>query len=246
MKDLDSILYEVSKPARYTGGEWNCVTKHWESIPFRILLAFPDTYEIGMSNMAIPILYRILNNEPDVLAERAYTPWVDMEEQLRINNMPLFSLETKHPISEFDVIGFSLGYELTYTNVLNMLDLGRIPLLSKDRNEFHPLIIAGGSCALNPEPMADFIDLFVIGDAEEIILRLLDVFRKHKGDKGPLLRDAARLPGIYVPGFYDVEYDEKGIFVGISPVVSGAKSRIKRRVVTNLPPGVILPVVPFI
>ena len=180
MNSLDDILYEVSKPARYSGGEWNSIVKDWQTTPIRIALAFPDVYEVGMSNLALPILYKILNYQPDVLAERAYAPWVDMEALLRQHNIPLFSLETKHPLKDFDIIGFSLGYELTYTNVLNMLDLAKIPLFSHQRNNSYPLIIAGGSCVLNPEPMADFIDLFVIGEAEEAILKLLDVFRAYK------------------------------------------------------------------
>ncbi|MCJ7764294.1 MAG: B12-binding domain-containing radical SAM protein, partial [Dehalococcoidales bacterium] len=156
MKSLDDILYEVSKPARYSGGEWNSVIKDWQATPIRIALAFPDVYEVGMSNLALPILYEILNGQPDVTAERVYAPWVDMETQLKQHNIPLFSLETRHPLKDFGIIGFSLGYELTYTNVLNMLDLAQIPLFSHQRNDSHPLIIAGGSCALNPEPMADF------------------------------------------------------------------------------------------
>lgn len=187
MKNLDSILNQISKPARYTGGEWNSVVKKWEPTPIRIALCYPEVYEIGMSNMALPILYEILNSQPDVLAERVYAPWIDMEAVLRKQNTPLFSLESKHPLKEFDVIGFSLGYELNYTNVLNILDLAQIPLFSSQREHSHPLVIAGGSCAFNPEPMADFIDLFVIGEGEEIILELLEVFRAYRGNKAELL-----------------------------------------------------------
>src|SRR4030065_598573 len=163
MNALDDILYQVSKPARYTEGEWNSIVKDWRATPIRVALAFPDVYEIGMSNLALPILYQILNDQPDTLAERVYAPWVDMEALLRQHNIPLFSLETRHPLKDFDVIGFSLGYELTYTNVLNMLDLAQIPLFSRQRNNSHPLIIAGGSCSLNPEPLSDFIDAFARG-----------------------------------------------------------------------------------
>ena len=168
MANIDELLFQVSKPARYTGGEWNSIIKNWETTPVHIALAFPDIYEIGMSNLAIHILYDILNKNPDVLAERVFAPWVDMEQALRSNNIPLFSLETKHPLNEFDIIGFSIDYELTYTNVLNIMDLGGIPVLRRDRNENHPLIMAGGSCALNPEPLSDFIDIFFIGEAEAI------------------------------------------------------------------------------
>ncbi len=246
MLTLSDILYEVTKPARYTGGEWNSIVKDWQATPIRVALAFPDVYEVGMSNLALPILYKILNDQPDVLAERVYAPWVDMERSLRQHNIPLFSLETKHPLGDFDIIGFSLGYELTYTNVLNMLDMARIPLFSCQRNDSHPLIIAGGSCALNPEPMADFIDLFVIGEAEEAILALLELFRTDKGHKERLLRQAAKLPGIYVPSLYEVNYFKDGTLASMIPKVPEAKPTIERQVVTNLPQPVTRPVVPYI
>jgi len=245
MKNLDNVLNQVSKPARYTGGEWNSIAKKWETTPIRIALCYPEAYEIGMSNMALPILYEILNYQPDVLAERVYAPWIDMETVLRRQNIPLFSLESKHPLEEFDIIGFSLGYELTYTNVLNILDLGRIPLFSFQRENSYPLVIAGGSCALNPEPMADFIDLFVIGEGEEIILELLEVFRAYRGNKRELLRQAARLDGIYVPGFYQVNYRKDGTVNSIRPQIPEAKPKIQRRIVTKLPPPVAKPVVPY-
>ena len=148
MTDLDNILYQVTRPARYTGGEWNTIVKDWDETPIRITLIYPDQYEIGMSNMALPILYELLNSQPDVLAERAFAPWPDMEALMRAEGIPLFSLESRHPLKEFDIIGFSLGYELTYTNVLNMLDLAQIPVLAPERNDSHPLVIAGGGCAL--------------------------------------------------------------------------------------------------
>ncbi len=246
MTSLDDILCQVSKPARYTGGEWNSVVKDWEATPVRIALAFPDIYEIGMSNLALPILYQVLNSQPDVLAERVYAPWADMEALLRRHSLPLFSLETKHPLSDFDIIGFSLGYELTYTNVLNMLDLARIPPLSHRRNNLHPLIIAGGSCALNPEPMTDFIDLFVIGEAEEAILEFLEAFRAHRDDRKALLRQASSLPGIYVPTLYQVDYHKDGTFAGITPRASETRPAIERQIVTKLPQPVTRPVVPYV
>jgi radical SAM family uncharacterized protein len=246
MNNLEDILYDVSRPARYSGGEWNSRIKDWQATPVRIALAFPDVYEIGMSNMALPILYKIINDQPDALAERVYAPWVDMEALLRQNNIPLFSLETRRPLKDFDVIGFSLGYELSYTNVLNMLDLAHIPLFSRERNDSHPLIIAGGSCALNPEPMADFIDLFVIGEAEEVILKLLDVFRTFKDDKEKLLMEAASLPGVYVPGLYKVTHHEDGTPAGIAPKVPQARLPIERQIVPELPRPVTDPVVPNI
>jgi hypothetical protein len=180
----NEILHKVIRPGRYTGGEWNSIVKDWDDTPIKIALAFPDTYEVGMSNMAIPILYDILNNEADVLAERAYAPWSDMEATLREHKIPLFSLESQKPLKDFNIIGFSLGYELCYTNVLNMLDLAGIPVLASERDDAYPLIIAGGSCTLNPEPMTDFIDAFVIGDGEEVILEFLEVYRGENGSTG--------------------------------------------------------------
>ena len=177
----DSMLHQVTRPGRYTGSEWNSIIKDRDRTGIRIALAYPDVYEIGMSNMALPILYELLNSQPDVLAERVFTPWVDMEAAMRHRGIPLFSLETRHPLKDFDILGFSLGYELTYTNVLNMLDLSQIPLHVSDRNDSHPLIIAGGGCSLNPEPMADFIDVFVIGDGEEVLLEFLNAYRSWKG-----------------------------------------------------------------
>ncbi|MDP2931959.1 MAG: TIGR03960 family B12-binding radical SAM protein, partial [Chloroflexota bacterium] len=244
----DNILHRVTKPARYTGGEWNSIIKDWAATGIKFALAYPDLYEIGMSNMAIPILYDILNSQPDVLCERAYAPWGDMETALRANGIPLLSLETKHPLKDFDVLGFSLGYELTYTNVLNMLDLARIPLLASERNDSHPLVIAGGSCILNPEPMADFFDFFVIGDGEEGLLELLDSLRDWKrqgGRKKELFRQVAEIPGVYVPSLYQVEYQTDGLVKSITPE-DGVSQSIRRRIVDKLPPPVTKPVVPYI
>jgi len=249
--NLNSILHQVQKPARYTGGEWNSIVKDWDKTPVRIVLIYPDLYELGMSNMALPILYQLLNRQPDVLAERAFAPWVDMATVMRREDIPLFSLESKRPLNEFDIIGFSLGYELTYTNVLNMLDLAQIPVLASARDDSRPLVIAGGSCALNPEPMANFFDLFVIGDGEEVLLELLDSFRKWKrpgkgAGKEELLRQVATIPGIYVPSLYQVAYQPDGLVKSITPTVSKASPIIKRRIVSQLPPPVTRPVVPYI
>jgi radical SAM family uncharacterized protein len=245
MECFDKILNQVSKPARYTGGEWNSIIKNWETTPIRIALCYPDTYEIGMSNQALPILYELLNHQPDVLAERVFAPWIDMETALRKQRIPLFSLESKHPLKEFDIIGFSLGYELTYTNVLNILDLAHVPLFSSQRDNSHPLVIAGGSCALNPEPMVDFVDLFVIGEGEEALLELLEVFRGYRGNKEELLREAAKLNGVYIPCFYQVNYKEDGCIKSIVPKMPEAKPKIQRRIVTDLPPSPTKPVVPY-
>jgi radical SAM family uncharacterized protein len=235
------------RPARYTGGEWNSIVKDWESTPIKIALAYPDTYEIGMSNLAIPILYEILNKEADVLAERVYAPWVDMEAALRENKVPLFCLESQCPVRDFDIIGFSLGYELGYTNVLNMLDLAGIPVLASDRDDSYPLIIAGGTCVLNPEPMADFFDAFVIGDGEEVVLEFLDVYRVIKGrSKKELLHKLATIEGVYVPRLYDVKYDKDGYIKSFTPNTAEAKPKIQRRLVNKLPPPPVKLVVPFI
>jgi radical SAM family uncharacterized protein len=252
MIDPSDILHKVTRPARYTGGEWNSVVKDWEAVDIRIALAYPDLYEIGMSNLALPILYDLLNRQSDVLVERVYAPWIDMEAAMRATGMPLFSQESRHPLKDFEILGFSLGYELTYTNVLNMLDLAQIPVFSSERDDSHPLIIAGGGCALNPEPMADFIDLFVIGEGEEVILELVEIFRGWRRAKGGsqqrkrLLRQAAKIPGIYVPSLYKVDYHVDGSIASFTPMVPEARPVIQRRIVSKLPPSVTKPVVPFI
>jgi radical SAM family uncharacterized protein len=247
---LDKILRHVTRPARYTGGEWNSIVKDWEATPIRVALSYPDAYEVGMSNMALPILYSLLNGQPDVLAERVFAPWVDMAAAMRESGIPLFSLESKCPLAEFDIIGFSLGYELTYTNVLNMLDLAGIPVRAAERDDTHPLVIAGGSCALNPEPMVDFIDVFVIGDGEEVVLELLETFRHCKEENGTtkelILRSLAGISGVYVPSLYRVEYQADGTLKSITPTVSEASPTVRRRTVTKLPPPPTAPVVPYI
>jgi radical SAM family uncharacterized protein len=245
----DNILYQVTKPARYTGGEWNSIVKDWDKTNIKIVLSYPDLYELGMSNMALPILYELFNSQPDVLAERVFAPWVDMEAVLRARGIPLASLESKRPLKDFDIIGFSLGYELTYTNVLNMLHLAQIPVLAMERDDSYPIVIAGGTCALNPEPMTDFIDFFIIGDGEEVSLELLDCFRDWKGKAAPkkqLLKQVATIPGIYVPSLYRVDYHADGLFKSITPILPSAKPSIKRRIVSKLPPPVTKPIVPYI
>ncbi len=250
MYDLSQILHRVTRPARYTGGEWNSIVKDWDAIDVKIALAYPDVYEIGMSNMGIAILYDLLNQKKDVLAERVFTPWVDMADQMREGGVSLFSLETKHAISEFDIIGFSLGYELAYTNVLEMLDLSGMPVLAAERDETMPLVIAGGTCAVNPEPMSDFIDAFVIGEGEEVLLELVEAYQLWKKEKPTskkdLLCDLAKIRGVYVPGLYHVEYTENGRFGSIIPDIPEAKATVERRIVAELPAPVVSPVVPFV
>jgi len=245
----DKILHQVTRPARYTGGEWNCVIKDWGKTALRFALGYPDLYEIGMSNMALPILYDILNGQPDVLAERFFAPWIDMEAALRSAGIPLLTLESKHPLKDFDVIGFSMDYELAYTNVLNILDLAQVPVLAAERDDSHPVVIAGGSCCINPEPMSDFIDFFVIGEGEEVLPELVDCLRqwkKARASKKELLHQAATIPGVYVPGFYKVEYAADGLVKSITPTAAEAKAVIERRIVSKLPPPVTRPVVPYI
>ena len=244
----DSILRKIVRPARYTGREWNSIRKDWASTEVRLALAYPDLYEIGMSNLALPILYDLLNRQKHVLAERAFAPWIDMEAALRQAGIPLLSLESGRPLADFDIIGFSLGYELTYTNVLNMLDLAGIPVRASDRDERHPLVVAGGTCALNPEPMSDFIDAFAIGDGEELVLELVETFRRYKKDsrrKSELLAALAAIPGIYVPGRYTPRYLADGTAGGITPMDENAGAAIRRRLLDKLPPPVVRPVVPY-
>ncbi len=251
---LDSILPAVSKPARYTGHEWNSVSKDWSQARVKIALAYPDVYEVGMSNLGLAILYEILNQEHDVLAERVYAPWLDMERAMREAALPLFSLESRHPLREFDFIGFSLQYELNYSNVLNMLDLAAIPLLASQRtDETWPLIIGGGSCTYNAEPLADFFDLFVIGEGEQVLLELLGLYAELKDSlsagghlKEEFLYQAASIAGVYVPSLYKVRYNSDGTVCAIVPVKARVAESIRKRIVSILPPPPTKPVVPLV
>ncbi len=238
MDFLDQILPLVKKPARYAGGEWNAVRKDWGTVQYRAAFAFPDVYEVGMSHLGLQILYDVVNRRPGVLMERVFAPWPDMEEKMREHSLPLFALESRRPLLEFDMVAFTLQYEMSFSNVLTMLDLGGIPRRSEDRGTGgYPLIIAGGPCAYNPEPLADFIDLFVIGEGEEVIGELLDVLVEMKGQGAPkreLLLAAARLPGIYAPAFYRVLYHADGSFRGIVPTVDGVTPGISKRAVKDL------------
>jgi len=214
-------LGKVEKPARYTGGEINAVHKDPQSVDVLFALAFPDVYEVGMSHLGSQILYSVLNSRPDVSCERVYAPWRDMESLLREKGWPLFSIENRLPLSSFDIVGFSLQYELTYTNALMMLDLGGIPLRSKHRGPEDPLIIAGGPCAMAAEPMADFIDAFALGDGEELALDIVDTYKAWKGtgkSRLDLLVMLALVESVYVPSLYDVEYRADGTVGKVSPV----------------------------
>jgi len=242
---VESVFNKVARPARYTGGEWNSVSRPWDRVGLHIALCYPDVYEVGMSNLALPVLYEMLNARPDIVAERVFPPWTDMEEALRASRSPLRSLESGRPLSEFDVVAFSLGYELTYTNVLTVLDLGGIPLVRHERSGRHPLVIAGGSCAVNPEPMTDFIDLFFIGEVEDKLDALIDCLLAHAGQRTQQLRAAAELGSIYVPSLYQPRHDRDGAFERLVPEASGIPAVIQRAIVPVLPPPPTRPVVPF-
>ena len=240
----------VLKPGRYVGNELNVIKKE-HSGKVKVALIYPDTYEIGMSYMGLSILYHLINKRSDSLAERAFAPWLDAEKVLREKRIPLFSLESYTPLKEFDILGFSLSYELTYTNVLNILDLAGISLFSKDRGEDDPLIIAGGCCASNPEPMADFIDIFVLGDGEEVVNEILDLAEKEKKNdtkKYDLAKKLSKIEGLYVPSFYETIYDSKDRFEKLVPESKDFPEKIKARTVPELknefyPP---YPLVPFV
>jgi len=234
---LERILLKVQKPARYVGGELNSVQKDWGKIQTKVALVFPDIYDIGVSNVGLKILYDQINQREDALAERAYAPWTDMEDLMRQREIPLYALESKRPLASFDIIGFSLPYETLYTNALNVLDLAGIPLRSEQRDESHPLIIAGGHSTVNPEPMHAFIDAFVVGEGEEVIHDIINAVQTHKkqGRKNLLLA-LAQIAGVYVPQFYETTYLPDGTVEKIQPVVTGAPVSITKRIVAKLPP----------
>ena len=232
-KELDKLLKKVGKPARYIGGEVNSVRKDPEKVSVRMGFAFPDTYEIGMSYMGLQILYNILNKNEDIYCERVFAPAPDMEQLMRENNRQLFTLETFTPVKELDILGFTLQYELSYTNVLNMLELGGIPLRSCDRGQEDPVIIAGGPCAYNPEPLADFIDAFLIGDGEELLENVCAA-KKSCSSRDEFLRKISSFDGVYIPAFYDVAYNEDGTVKGFNKLWEGAPDRVKRAVIEDL------------
>ena len=247
------MLQAVEKPARYTGGEWNAQPKDSVAVLCRIALAMADVYEVGMSNLGLKILYEILNRRDDIAAERVYAPWLDMEEEMRRRGIPLFSLETFREISSFDILGFSLQYELLITNTLNMLDLAGLPLHAAERTDEQPFVIGGGPCVYNTEPIADFFDFFVLGDGEEIVVEVCDALIAWKKEGRPdgrcgFLRRAARIPGVYVPSFYAPEYDAQGMFTGLRILDEAASPQIYRRVVKDLDAAPFLekPVVPYL
>lgn len=250
---INKMLGEVEKPGRYTGEEYNEIKKENDQQLIKIALAFPDLYEIGMSYLGFKILYDIINKREDSWAERVFSPALDFEKSLIKNDIPLFSLESFRPLSEFNIIGFSLQYEMSYTNILNILHLGRIPLRARNRDKENPLIIAGGPVAFNPEPLAEFIDLFVIGDGEEVINEIIDIYKDWYGksensSKKELLNNLVRLPGIYIPSFYQVNYHTDGRISFFQKNEKHAPFKIRKRIVKNLDktPFPIAPIVPNI
>lgn len=235
-RKLDRVLLQVEKPGRYVGGEYNSVVKDWGEIDVKVALAFPDIYDLGMSNLGIMNLYNQVNLQDDMLAERVFSPWLDMEQIMRDQEIPLYSLETKHLIRDFDILGISLPYEQLYTNALNLIDLAGMPVRSRDRDESYPLIIAGGHSCYNPEPMTDFIDAFVIGEGEEIIVEIAHAMQQVRGKtRREQLLEIAKIQGMYVPQFYDVEYNDDRTIQSITPNEPSVPKRILKRIVVTLP-----------
>ncbi len=251
---LSHALLQVRQPARYIGGEWNSIRKDWHTVRSRVALAFPDIYDLGMSNLGLAILYDTLNKREDVLAERVFLPWVDMEALMRKEKVPLFSLETRHPVAQFDILGVTIPYEQLYTNVLNMLDLAGIPLHSAERRPEDPLVLVGGSGVTNPEPMWAFLDAVFLGEGEEAIHEIVDVHTAWReagrpGGRVGLLRRLARIAGVYIPSFYESHYHPDGTLAATTPkpaFAQDAPPMVRKRIVPVLPPPVTDFVVPYI
>lgn len=230
------ILPMVQKPARYTGGEWGEVKKGLSDIRVRVAFCFPDTYEIGMSNVGMRILYGVMNRMEGVWCERVFAPWGDMEEQMRQHQLPLWALESQDPVKDFDMIAFSIGYEMAYSNILNMLDLSGVPLHSADRHDLKNIVFAGGVCAFNPEPLADFIDFFSLGEGEDITVEIVSLYDRAKAEgwsKDAFLHAVAKIPGVYVPSFYRHEYNPDGTLSAIVPL-EGAPKKVTKRIIEDL------------
>lgn len=247
----DEILLSVDKPARYIGNEINCIYKDIDTVDIRFALCFPDVYEIGMSHLGLSILYHFINNREDTYCERVFSPWVDLEKILREKNIPIFALESQEPLKKFDFIGFTIQYEMSYTNILNILDLSNIPIYSKDRAEEDPIICAGGPCTYNPEPIADFIDFFYIGEGEVNLNQVLELYKsmkKERKNKNEFLEEAAKIQGIYVPKFYDVIYNDDGTISSFKPNNKNAKEKIIKNLVMELTDSLYpsKPIVPYL
>lgn len=233
---LEKILLKVQKPGRYVGGELNSIVKDKADVDVRFAFCFPDIYEVGMSHLGMKILYSLLNRMEGVWCERVFAPWTDMEALMRDRGIPLYALESGDPVGDFDIVGFTLQYELSYSNVLNMLELAGIPLLASERRGLSQLVVAGGPCACNPEPLADFIDLFFIGEGEEVDCELVELYRTHKkkgSSRAEFLREAAQIPGVYVPSLYDVTYGSDGTIAAIRPK-DGAPEKVTKRLMLDM------------
>ncbi|MDY3305097.1 MAG: TIGR03960 family B12-binding radical SAM protein [Clostridia bacterium] len=252
-QEIENILPLVEKPARYTGGELNCVYKDASKVDIRFAFCFADTYEIGMSHLGMKILYSVLNGRSDIWCERVFAPWIDMESEMRKNNIPLYALESGDYIRDFDFIGFTLQYEMCYTNILNMLDLAGVPLLSADRGEGDPFVCMGGPCAYSAEALCDFADFYFLGEGEEMNLEVMDAYKEWKksgGKRIDFLKSIAQIEGVYVPSFYDVEYDGDRI-KSITPNCPEAPKRVKKRIIRDLdsvyyPEKIIVPFVEIV
>lgn len=250
----DKILMNVERPARYTGNEWNSVRKDPNNVKIRFAFCFPDVYEVGMSHLGMRILYHLLNEREDTYCERVFAPWTDMEQKMRENNIQLFALETRDPLSKFDFVGFTLQYEMSYTNIINMLDLGGISIFSGQRREHEPFVCAGGPCAYNPEPLADIIDFFILGEGEEIINEVLDEYTSWKAggaSREDFLNRIANIEGIYVPQFYNISYNLDGTVAAIKPKKAEYPGKIRKRIIKDLdkayfPQKIIVPYIDIV
>ena len=237
---FDKVLKRVIKPARYIGMEVNSIVKDLDNVDIKFAFAFPDIYEVGMSHLGLHILYNLLNEKEYIACERVFAPWVDMEEEMKKEGIPLFTLENKEPLENFDFVGFTLQYEMSYTNIINMLHLGNIPILSKDRGIEDPFVIAGGPCVYNPEPIADIIDFFVIGEGEEVTLEILEMYREFKktpGNRNDFLKMVSKIQGVYVPEFYEIYYNEDNTIKEMVPIMEDVPKTIEKRIIKDLDKG---------
>lgn len=252
-KEVERLLLKVQKPGRYVGGELNEAIKDKRKVDVRFAFCFPDTYEVGMSHLGMKILYSLFNSREDIWCERVFAPWIDMEELMREKNIPLYALESGDPVSDFDFVGFTLQYELSYTNMLNMLKMSGIPLRSSDRKELKNIVVAGGPCACNPEPVADFVDIFFIGEGEEVDLEVIDLFKECKASgagKDEFLRRAAQIEGVYVPSLYEVSYNDDGTVKAYTPT-HGAPAVVHKRLMKKMdesyyPDNFVVPLVEIV
>lgn len=237
LKIDDKILMSVEKPSRYTGGEWNRIIKNPAEVKIRFAFCFPDVYEVGMSNLGMKILYRLLNEREDTYCERVFAPWTDMEDKMRQNGIPLFAIETGDVLTKFDFIGFTLQYEMSYSNIVNLINLAGLPIKRDERDKSHPFICAGGPCAYNPEPLADIVDFFVLGEGEEVINEIMDAYAKWKdsaGERDDFLRKLAEISGVYVPSLYKVEYGSDGTLKTFEPIDKSVPAKVRKRIIKDL------------